>query len=140
MNSNVSVVIPYYNAAQTLLRALESISKQTRQALEIIIVNDGSNFDELKIIVDEWGGVAKVVDLNGNYGAAYARNVGVSESVGKFVAFLDSDDIWHPDKLELQEELMIRTNAFFSCHGYVFDLKKNKFNSCSKGIKKYLFV
>jgi len=98
-----SVVIPAYNADRTLPAALESVYAQSEQDLEIIIVDDGSRDDTLKIATTaaEKDSRIKVIPTS-NRGAAGARNAGIEASVGTYVAFLDADDIWLPRKLEEQ--------------------------------------
>ncbi|WP_176697153.1 glycosyltransferase family 2 protein [Microbacterium sp. 3J1] len=101
---SVSVVIPHFNASQTLGRALESILNQTRAVDEIIVVDDASAPDEREAaqrIVDSCTG-ARLISLDQNGGPAHARNVGWDDASGDWVAFLDSDDAWHSRKLEAQ--------------------------------------
>ncbi|HEX4382550.1 MAG TPA: glycosyltransferase family 2 protein [Myxococcales bacterium] len=95
---SVSVVIPCYGGA-TLPRTLASIRAQTLPALEIIVVDDAS-----PVPVEAPG--ARVIRLERNGGPADARNAGWDAARGKYVAFLDSDDAWHPRKLEWQSKVM----------------------------------
>ena len=97
--SNISVVIPAYNRAHTLPRALESVFKQTLPAKEIIVVNDGST-DDTKTILDNYPGLI-LIDQK-NQGVSAARNRGIEYASGKWIALLDSDDEWLPTKLEKQ--------------------------------------
>ncbi|ANE03082.1 glycosyltransferase family 2 protein [Corynebacterium crudilactis] len=101
---SISVVIPYYNSEATILRAVSSVRNQTVRVSEIIIVDDCSDiesFERLKDLVSDYSGV-KVYRLNTNEGPASARNFGWSQASGTWIAFLDSDDAWHPQKTELQ--------------------------------------
>lgn len=100
MKDKVSVVIPAYNAANTLARALESVLVQTLPPHEIIVVDDGS-IDTTRQIIEPYLGRVLYV-FQENAGASAARNKGSSLATGEFLAFLDSDDVWHPAKLELQ--------------------------------------
>ena len=93
----VSVVVPAYNAERTLKASVDSILAQDFRDFEIIVVNDGSS-DSTKAILAAYDSQIQVIDQN-NRGAPAARNAGVSAASGKFVAFLDSDDLWSPDKL-----------------------------------------
>src|SRR5438270_8624569 len=98
-----SVVIPAYNAERFLERTLRSALRQTYRNLEVIVVNDGSA-DKTRAIAEA---VARTDDrvriiTVPNGGVAKARNIGIAEAHGEFVAFLDADDLWHPTKIELQ--------------------------------------
>jgi glycosyltransferase involved in cell wall biosynthesis len=93
----VSVVVPAYNAERTLKASVDSILAQDFRDFEIIVVNDGSS-DSTKAILAAYDSQIQVIDQN-NRGAPAARNAGVSAANGKLIAFLDSDDLWSPDKL-----------------------------------------
>ena len=97
----ISVVIPAYNSSRTLLEALESVRGQTYPAYEVIVVDDGSEPDEAKAVEEAARGCT-VIRLPTNRGPSVARNRGVARATGEWVAFLDSDDLWLPRKLELQ--------------------------------------
>lgn len=99
----ISVVIPAYNSSRTLLEALESVRGQTYPVHEVIIVDDGSEPDEANAI-DVAASGCTVIRLPKNRGPSVARNRGVARATGEWVAFLDSDDLWLPRKLELQVE------------------------------------
>ncbi|RKD89147.1 glycosyltransferase family 2 protein [Halopiger aswanensis] len=102
--TRVSVVIPTYNRADTLPRAIESALAQTIDDLEVIVVDDGSTDDTESVLSDyerEDSRVRPVVHET-NRGANAARNTGIEWAHGEYVAFLDSDDEWHPEKLERQ--------------------------------------
>ncbi len=96
----VSVIIPAYRAAGTIRRALDSVFAQTTKAHEIIVVDDGSP-DDLADVVRQYCPSIKLLRI-ANSKTAQARNVGIEAAVGDFVAFLDADDYWHPQKLERQ--------------------------------------
>ena len=96
----VSVIIPAYRAAGTIRRALDSVFAQTTKAHEIIVVDDGSP-DDLADVVRQYCPSIKLLRI-ANSKTAQARNVGIEAAVGDFVAFLDADDSWHPQKLERQ--------------------------------------
>jgi glycosyltransferase involved in cell wall biosynthesis len=93
----VSVIVPAYNADRTLKASVDSILAQDFRDFEIIVVNDGSS-DSTKAILAAYDSQIQVIDQN-NRGAPAARNAGVSAANGKLIAFLDSDDLWSPDKL-----------------------------------------
>jgi len=97
MDDLVSIIIPTYNAAQFIVESVESVLKQTYSSKEIIIVDDGST-DDTRSKLDrfiEGKAVRYVYKKNG--GPASARNIGISESAGKYIAFLDADDYWIDD-------------------------------------------
>ena len=99
--SDISVVIPYYNRERYIDETVQSVLAQTLKPLEIIIVNDCSR-ESSRRYLDRYAGVCKIVDLTTNVGLAAARNEGIRHARGGFIAFLDDDDIWLPDKLEVQ--------------------------------------
>jgi glycosyltransferase involved in cell wall biosynthesis len=96
----VSVIIPAYNSAATISRALDSVLRQSVPASEIIVIDDGSQ-DELESALQPYR--ERVLFLRQqNAGPAAARNNGARNARGRLLAFLDADDFWHPRKLELQ--------------------------------------
>lgn len=102
--SKVSIIMPAYNAARTLKSSVESVINQTYNDWELIIIDDGST-DETGIIGKEYEESDEriiLLSLYQNCGLSIARNRGVDKSTGYFIAFLDSDDIWLPDKLKMQ--------------------------------------
>lgn len=106
-NCNVTVVIPTYNRVSPLSRALNSIARQTVQPAEVIIVDDCSNpnvLHEVKAIVSAFSERLTITLLvnERNSGANHARNRGLFAAASRYVAFLDSDDLWLPEKLEKQ--------------------------------------
>ena len=102
MKEKVSVIIPTYNRETTILRAVQSVLDQTYSNLEVLVIDDGSTDGTAEIvngIVDER---VKYIVLEKNGGPSNARNVGVQMAEGEWIAFQDSDDCWHKDKLEAQ--------------------------------------
>ena len=98
----ISTIIPTFNRAHTIIRAIRSAQDQTYPVDEIIIVDDAS-FDDTKqkvLMIDD--DRIRYFCLNTNKGASGARNYGVSQARCDMIAFLDSDDVWHPDKIEKQ--------------------------------------
>lgn len=98
----VSVVIPTYNRAEMLIRAIQSVLRQTYKDYEIIVVDDGSTDSTPSVIKEYEHNEIKYIRNNSNKGGAFARNLGLDHSNGKYIAFLDSDDEWLPTKLEKQ--------------------------------------
>ena len=100
----ISVIIPTFNRADTIKRAIESVLNQTYKDLELIIVDDGSTDNTEKIVAEYIKRDNRVVfnKLAENQGACAARNVGINMAKGKYIAFQDSDSEWLPEKLEKQ--------------------------------------
>jgi glycosyltransferase involved in cell wall biosynthesis len=112
----VSIIIPFYNNATWLSEAVESVLSQTYINYEIIVVNDGSS-EDMSGFLSSYGGKITYIKKE-NQGPASARNLGIDKANGEYVAFLDSDDLWLPDKLRVQIEKMRKHNAVWSCCGY----------------------
>lgn len=100
----VSVIIPTHNSGQYIGSALDTVLGQTVKDVEIIVVDDGSTDETRNIIAKCYPMVRYIFQVNN--GAASARNRGIREATGEFVAFLDADDLWLPMKLEKQEEYL----------------------------------
>ena len=101
MNPNVSVIIPTYNRADKVRSTIESVLAQTFSDLEVIVVDDGSSDDTGKILREIYGDRIRYF-AQANQGVSVARNKGIEEARGEWIAFLDSDDLWERDKLEWQ--------------------------------------
>ena len=111
----VSVVIPTYNARSTIERALQSVANQSLNAIEVIVIDDASTDDTINI-VSEFSATSKIairiLRSDQNAGPGSARNRGWDSSTGEFIAFLDADDVWHPQKLEIQVREMQQESNF----------------------------
>ncbi len=116
----VSAIIPVYNRSRSARRAIQSVLAQTCQVYELIVVDDGSTDDLAGSLSDIGDTRLRIITHDNNKGAAAARNTGVAEASGQYVAFLDSDDLWLPGKLELQLRFMGSNgeNHRVSCTGY----------------------
>ena len=102
----VSIIIPTYNRAHTIERALQSVMGQTLQDFEILIVDDAST-DSTTAVIDKFADPRiRYFRHDKNLFAGAARNTGMKAATGKYIAFLDSDDAWLPEKLERQVELL----------------------------------
>jgi glycosyltransferase involved in cell wall biosynthesis len=117
----VTVVVPVFNRVSELRRALRSVLQQSYQDFEIIVVDDASTENIGAAIADFTDSRIRLITKPVNEGAAAARNTGIAEARGRWVAFLDSDDEWLPNKLEVQiRQLASQPNgARISCSGYV---------------------
>lgn len=116
----ISVVMPAHNAEKYIREAIRSVMAQTFDAWELIVIDDGSA-DETCAIVEALAledPRIQLVRSEKNCGVAYARNTGLSLARGEYVALLDSDDLWHPEKLEKQRLLAQKTGADVVYCGY----------------------
>lgn len=116
MYSKVSIIIPLYNSDRFLIESFQSIASQTYTNWELIIVDDLSTDDSYQIAQDLAATDSRIIvfQLNSNSGAAMARNKAIELAKGRFIAFLDSDDLWHPEKLEKQVNFMLKNEIAFS--------------------------
>ncbi len=106
MQYSVSLIMPAYNASKYICRAIDSILAQTLPVDEIIVVDDGSTDNTVELLT-EYGDKVKVI-CQTNAGASVARNTGINAANSDWIAFLDADDQWLPDKNQLQVELLKR--------------------------------
>ncbi len=106
-NPIVSVIIPTYNRAHLIGRAIQSVLNQTYQDLEVIVVDDGSTDNTEEIVKNFSDFRIRYLRHEENRGAAAARNTGIKAARGKYIAFQDSDDEWLPEKLEKQMKVFV---------------------------------
>jgi len=97
---SISCIVPTFDAARSLVQTLGSILAQTLPPSKVIVVDDGSS-DRTAEIIKSFGSPVVYIHQD-NHGPAASRNLGVQQSCGQFVSFLDQDDLWHPEKLERQ--------------------------------------
>ncbi|MBX9449112.1 MAG: glycosyltransferase family 2 protein [Taibaiella sp.] len=118
---NYSVIIPAYNAAAVISRAIDSCLSQTLPPLEIIIVDDGST-DVTSEVLQKYSSSPPVVVIHHeqNQGVSAARNTGWNAAQGEWVAFLDSDDEWHPQKMEICAPFLSDGSLQCLCHLYQY--------------------
>jgi len=112
----VSVVIPTYNHAKLLKKALNSVIAQTFQNWEAVVVNNFSTDDTIEVVNSFADQRIKLFNFSNNGVIAASRNHGLKVATGDFIAFLDSDDVWYPNKLQKCSELAL-TGDEFICHG-----------------------
>lgn len=108
----VSVIIPFYSGVDWLEEAVQSVLDQTYSNFEIFVVNDGSNENITSFLAKYGNKIIYILQQNSGPGAA--RNKGLQLATGKYIAFLDSDDLWKPEKTVNQIDLMERTGAIWS--------------------------
>nr|WP_294925877.1 glycosyltransferase family 2 protein [uncultured Flavobacterium sp.] len=122
MNNNplVSIIMPCYNSAMYIADAIKSVQNQTYNDWELLIVNDFSIDSSLNIINKFQKHDTRIKCINNaeNVGVACSRNIAIQFSKGDYIAFLDSDDIWLPEKLEKQLCFMVKNNYSFTYLGY----------------------
>ena len=136
----VSVVMPAYNCEATVLESINSVIRQTYSKFELIIVDDGSKDNTYKVL-KRFKDFPNIIIIRSkiNYGISITRNIAISKARGQYIAFLDSDDTWHEDKLKIQVNLM-KNNNYFCCHSTYTrkdkTLKKAKIIKAQKFIRK----
>jgi len=136
----ISVIIPIYNNALYIQEAITSVLSQGIEKLEIIVIDDGStdNFEEkIKGFNDPRIRLIKQI----NSGASAARNNGIRHANGEYIAFLDADDIWAPNKLKLQLEVLINRADVNMVYGQVkefYDISINEHADLQKGVKTFV--
>lgn len=146
MKPLVSIIMPCYNAERYIAQSIESVLAQTYDNWELLITDDGSTDKSVEIISkysknDER---INVMVPDEHQGIARTRNMSISRARGRFVAFLDSDDIWFPEKLEKQIKFMLENDVAFTYSSYeVIDCQGNLKNKIVKdagvmSYKKYL--
>ncbi|EEJ43358.1 glycosyltransferase family 2 protein [Leuconostoc mesenteroides] len=132
----VSVIMPNYNTGRYVVDAVNSVLNQTYTNLELIIVDDNSMDDSVNILKDIASNDARVklILLSKNNGAANARNVAIEKASGRYISFIDSDDIWITDKIDKQLKFMKDRNAAFVASYYDYiDFKNKSLNHIVKG-------
>ena len=130
----ISVVIPTLNRINTLQRALDSVINQTYKAAEIIVVDNGSSDGTLKFLREQYPKITILTEKK--IGVSSARNKGIKKSINQWIALLDSDDAWHPRKLEIQTSMLDSTlkeynlihtdEVWFRNNKYINQMKKHK--------------
>ena len=127
MNDLISVIIPVYNVEKYLDKCVESVIKQTHKNLEIVLVDDGS-LDNCPKMCDRWtkkDNRIKVIHKE-NGGLSDARNVGIDNTIGKYIYFLDSDDYIDKDMLENLYNDMKKNNSKISACGFIYETENKK--------------
>ena len=116
----VSIIMPAYNAGSYISESIDSVLAQSFTQWELVISDDGSTDNTLAIVqvYSLRDHRVRLVQTQKNQGAAAARNLAISASIGRFIAFLDSDDLWMPKKLEIQIDRMLKEKAVLSYTAY----------------------
>ena len=132
----VSIITPVYNCEQLIEQTIKSVQNQTYKNWEMILVDDCTP-DNSAEIVKKYASEdsrLKYYKLEENSGAAVARNKALSEAKGRFIAYLDADDLWKPEKIEKQVQFMIKNNYAFSCTDY------EKIDETGKSLNKIIKI
>jgi len=132
----VSIITPAYNCSKVISETIESVLSQEYENWEMIIVNDAST-DNTQKIIEKYTNLdarIKLYKLEINSGSATAKNYAIKKSHGKYIAFLDADDLWEKKKLKIQIEYMEMTRCAFSFTAYEF------FSKSTDLIRKYIKV
>lgn len=135
-NPLISVIIPCYNRARYIIEALKSVERQTYRPLEVIVVDDASQDGSVSAVRRHpWKIPVRVHSFKTNKGPAAARHWGVQHSHGEWLSFLDSDDLWHPQKLEKQMAVIRPEVGLVYCEAHEISrtgriLRRNIFHHC----------
>ena len=119
-NDLVSIITPAYNNSEFIKQTIESVQKQTYKNWEMIVVDDCSTDRTPELIkkISQKDDRIKYIKLKKNSGAAIARNRALRESRGRFIAYLDADDLWKKNKIQNQIDFMLSHNYAFACSNY----------------------
>lgn len=124
MNETVSIIVPIYNAEKYIVETIRHVVAQTYTDWELLLVVDGCGDRSAQVIQEykEMAGESRLRLLvrEENQGAAKARNRGLQEARGRYIAYVDADDLWMPEKLELELQFMKEKQAAFVFSGYEF--------------------
>lgn len=123
MKGLVSIVIPTFNRARYLRDALDSVFGQTVRNFEVVLIDDGST-DDTKDVIKQYGSEIRYF-YQENSGRSVARNRGLAEARGEYIAFLDSDDIWYPDHLQRQFDYLDRHSDTVFLHGLIDEIRED---------------
>ncbi len=132
----VSVIIPTFNRAGMVVEAVDSVLAQSYQALEVIVVDDGST-DDTEARLAGYGERIKVIRCSLNRGVSAARNCGIRRSCGSYVALLDSDDLWLPDKVERQVDFFLKQPEAMICQTEEIWIRRGKRVNPRRKHRKY---
>lgn len=130
-SASVSVVIPCYCCSGSIMRAVKSVINQSLLPKELFLIDDASQDNNetqnaLHSLQEKYGGILpiQVITLNKNQGPGEARNTGMSAATQKYIAFLDADDSWHPDKLQIQYHWM-ENNPDYCITGHLCNVSRD---------------
>ncbi|EQB98224.1 glycosyltransferase family 2 protein [Photorhabdus temperata] len=123
----ISIIMPSYNSSNFIGQSIQSVLEQTFSKWELFIIDDCSKDDTIKSVEKFKDERINLISLKVNVGAGKARNIGLRLAKGKYIAFIDSDDLWLPEKLEHQINYMTKNQELAAvCTGYTFINEENK--------------
>ena len=134
----ISIIMPYYKKRDFFLLSIKSILNQTFKNFEIIIIYDDCDVFDLNYILEKkkLDKRIKIIRNQNNIGAGLSRNKGILNANGNYIAFLDSDDVWYPEKLEKQLNFMKNNKILFSFTSYEVINFKGEIIKYKKALKK----
>lgn len=118
----VTIITPLYNAQEYISETIDSVLSQTFLDWELILIDDCSSDNTYNYVVEKYSHISniKILKNGNNSGAGFTRNRGLEIAQGRYIAFLDSDDLWLPDKLQVQIDFMNKNNAPISHTSFTF--------------------
>ncbi|WP_029323231.1 glycosyltransferase family 2 protein [Butyrivibrio sp. AE3004] len=123
LRNRVSIIVPVYNAGNYILETISMVQRQTYDNFELILVDDASSDNSADLIrsaISAGDNRIKLIQKATNGGAALARNAGIAAATGRYIAFLDADDIWYENKLEKEIDFIKSKDAAFAFTAYEF--------------------
>lgn len=120
MSDKVSIVVPVFNASGCIADTINSCLGQVYDDIELLLVDDGSTDDSVSVMERYASDKVRILNNSKEKGAAGARNTGIEAATGRYIAFIDADDLWDKDKLPKQVAFMKKKDAAFSFTGYEF--------------------
>lgn len=120
MQEKVSIIVPVYNAENYIEQTIKSVLGQRYENWELLLAENGSTDKSIEKIKQFDDPRIRLIIMDGNVGAANARNEGMRQATGTYVGYIDADDLWHADKLKKQIAFMEEKDAAFSFTGYEF--------------------
>lgn len=118
IKNKVSIIMPAYNVENVIEETIQSVLQQTYKDWELIVVDDCSKDSTYSILKSYESEKVRVFRNSTNLGVIRTRNFALNQTTGEYIAFLDSDDVWMPEKLEIQINYMIDNDCSFSCTDY----------------------
>ena len=142
MDDLVSVIIPYYKKRNFVKESVVSVINQSYDNLEILIIYDDTNLNDLEFLqeISKLDKRIRIINNNKRLGAGLSRNKGIEQSSGKYIAFIDADDTWAPDKLKDQISFMKKNDYQISHTSYfIIDERKREIPKMAVSKKFWLF-
>ena len=128
MKDLISIIIPYFKKKKFFQKTIQSIKNQSYKNFEVILIYDDNDYSDLDFVKKNLKKIKKkkIIINQKNLGVGISRNKGIEKSKGKFIAFLDADDVWHKDKLREQIHFMKKNKIDFSFCSYLIINKKEE--------------